>query len=365
MIPMNDFSAEPEELLQKELQAFERVVRSGRFVLGNEVKEFESDWAARCGTRFSVGVGNGMDAIEIGLRALGIGYGDQVITSSMTAFATILAIMRAGAEPVLADIDPETALMDPESAVRCLSVRTRAVLLVHLYGHVCNMEEWAALCERAGIYLLEDCAQSHGAAWRGKVAGSFGVWGAYSFYPTKNLGGLGDGGALVTSDEEIARKAEMLRNYGQSKRYYHLEHGLNSRLDELQAAVLSVRMRWLDAFNKRRKEIAGRYTDSISNPLIHKMANPPEAENHVYHLYVVRCRERDRLSAYLKERGVSTLIHYPIPAHLQPLCKGVRIDPKGLGHSERHAVSCLSIPCHPQMSENDVNNIIGALKDFR
>jgi dTDP-4-amino-4,6-dideoxygalactose transaminase len=364
MILMNDFRAEPEELIQKELAAVERVLRSGWFILGNEVKEFESSWAAICRAKHAIGVGNGMDAIEIGLRALGIGKGDEVITTPMTAFATVLAIIRAGATPVLADIDPETALLDPESAERCISPRTRAVLLVHLYGQVRNMERWTMLCERAGIYLLEDCAQSHAAAWRGKVAGTFGAWGAYSFYPTKNLGAVGDGGALIADSEEIADKARILRNYGQSERYHHPELGLNSRLDEVQAAILSVRLGWLDAYTRRRREIADTYSRGISNPDIQKMVQPLESGSHVYHLYVVRCDERDLLAGYLQKRGVSSLIHYPIPVHHQSPCRNVRIEPQGLKHAELHAARCLSIPCHPQMSDIDVATVIEAINDF-
>ncbi len=365
MILMNDFRAEPEELVRKELEAVERVLRSGWYILGSEVKSFESAWAARCGAKRAVGVGNCMDAIEIGLRSLGIGSGDEVITTPMTAFATALAVMRAGAEPVLADIDPETALLDPASVERCLSPRTRAVLLVHLYGQVHSMESWTDLCERAGIHLLEDCAQSHAASWQGKIAGTFGAWGAYSFYPTKNLGAIGDGGAIITNSEEIADKARILRNYGQSQRYHHPERGLNSRLDELQAAILSARLGWLDAYTQRRKEIAGAYSNGISNPVIQKMAKPVERDSHVYHLYVLRCNERDRLAAYLGERGVSSLIHYPVPTHLQPPCKGVRVDPQGLGHAEQYAAQCLSIPCHPQMNDDDVRKVIEAINEFK
>jgi dTDP-4-amino-4,6-dideoxygalactose transaminase len=365
MILMNDFKAEPEELVQKELAAVERVLRSGSYILGNEVKTFESSWAARCGAKHAVGVGNGMDAIEIGLRAAGIGGGDEVITTPMTAFATVLAIIRAGATPVLADIDPETALLDPDSVERCLSPHTRAVLLVHLYGQVRTMERWTTLCERADIHLLEDCAQSHAAAWQGKVAGTFGAWGAYSFYPTKNLGGVGDGGAIVTSSNEIADKARVLRNYGQSQRYHHPELGLNSRLDELQAALLSARLDWLDAFTKRRKEIARAYFSGIRNPLIHTMAFPLESDSHVYHLYVIRCDERDRLAAYFQERGVFCLIHYPIPVHHQKPCAGIKIDPRGLKHAELHAAQCLSIPCHPQMDDKDVSRVIEAINEFK
>lgn len=364
MILMNDFRAEPEEIIRKELAAVERVLRSGWYILGNEVKNFESRWAARCGAKHAIGVGNGMDSIEIGLRALGIGKGDEVITTSMTAFATVLAIMRAGAEPVLADIDPETALLDPASVLRCLSPRTRAVLLVHLYGQVRYMERWTTLCGRAGIYLLEDCAQSHAAAWRDRVAGTFGAWGAYSFYPTKNLGTAGDGGALVTNSEEIADKAGMLRNYGQSKRYHHPELGLNSRLDEVHAAILSTRLDWLDQYTERRRQIADAYARGIDNPRVRKMAPPLEENSHVYHLYVIRCDERDRLAAHLRTRGVENLIHYPIAVHRQPPCNRVKKDADGLAHAERHAESCLSIPCHPHMSDADIRTVIEAINDF-
>lgn len=364
MIPMNDFRGEPEELVRQELEAVERVVRSGWYILGSEVEKFEASWASRCGVSAAVGVGNGMDAIEIGLRTLGIGTGDEVITTPMTAFATVLAIIRAGAEPVLADIDPETALLDPTSVERCITPRTRAVLLVHLYGQVRYMERWAALCEHAGIFLLEDCAQSHTAAWRGKAAGSFGAWGAYSFYPTKNLGAMGDGGALVTDAAEIADTARVLRNYGQVRRYHHPGLGVNSRLDELQAAILTVRLGWLDAFTEKRRKIAETYSSGIRNHLVRQMAMPLERVSHVNHLYVIRCSERDRLAAYLRDHGVSSLIHYPIPVHHQQPCSWVKIDPYGLTHAEKHAATCLSIPCHPQLSDNDVTKVITTINEF-
>ena len=365
MIQMNDFRTRPEELIRQELDAVERVVRSGCYVLGSEVQNFELRWAARCGVKAAVGVGNGMDAIEIGLRALGISTGDEVITTSMTAFATVLAIIRAGAVPVLADIDPETALLDPSSVERCISPRTKAVLVVHLYGHVRSMERWVALCEHAGIFLIEDCAQSHAATWRGTIAGFFGQWGAYSFYPTKNLGAMGDGGALITNTEEIADKARVLRNYGQDQRYHHPELGLNSRLDELQAAILTVRLDWLDTFTEKRRKIAEKYSSGICNPLVKHMAKPLENGSHVYHLYVIRCEERNRLAAFLRDQGVSALIHYPIAVHHQQPFRGVRIDPQGLPHTERHAATCLSIPCHPQMSDADVTKVMATMNEFK
>lgn len=362
---MNDFRAEPAELIQQEVAAVEKVIKSGWYILGNEVRNFESAWANRCGVNYAVGVGNGMDAIEIGLRALNIGPGDEVITTPMTAFASVLAIIRAGAVPVLADIDAATALLDPVSVERCLSPRTLAVLLVHIYGQVRNMDRWVALCNHANIHLLEDCAQSHLASWKDKVAGSFGAWGAYSFYPTKNLGTMGDGGAIITHSEEIANKAKTLRNYGQVQRYHHSEFGLNSRLDELHAALLTTRLRWLDIFTTRRRGIAKTYFEGIKNPIIQLLAQPLSKDNHVYHLFVILCEERDRLSAHLKACGVDSLIHYPVPAHLQPPCKGIQTDPQGLAHAESYAKRCLSIPCHPQMDNDEVNKVIEVLNAFR
>lgn len=365
MILMNDFRAEPEALQQQQIAAAERVLRSGWYVLGNEVKTFEATWAERCGVGFAVGVGNGMDAIEIGLRAIGIGAGDEVITTPMTAFATVLAVIRAGATPVLADIDPETALLDPLSVERCLSSRTKAVLLVHLYGQVKAMPQWVALCADKGIHLLEDCAQAHLASWQGNVAGSFGTWGAYSFYPTKNLGAVGDGGALVTDTAVIAQQAQMLRNYGQSQRYQHPELGLNSRLDELQAALLSVRLGWLEEFTARRRQIAHAYYSGIENPSIQLLAQPLSKESHVHHLFVIRCDQRERLSTYLTENGVSNLSHYPIPIHHQQPCQDIQRDPQGLPQAETHAVQCLSLPCHPQMSDRDIAHVIEVINDFK
>ena len=351
MILMNDFRAEPEELVQKELAAVERVLRSGWYILGNEVKDFESSWAARCGASTRSASATAWMPSRSVLRALGIGKGDEVITTPMTAFATVLAIIRAGATPVLADIDPATALLDPDSVERCLSPRTKAVLLVHLYGQVRDMERWTTLCERSGMYLLEDCAQSHAAAWQGKVAGTFGSWGAYSFYPTKNLGAVGDGGAIITNADEIADKARILRNYGQSQRYHHPELGLNSRLDELQAAILSARLGlagWVHP--NAAREIADSYSSGIQQSTYPKMASPLERDSHVYHLYVIRCDERDRLAAHLQERGVSSLIHYPIPVHHQRPCRDVRIDPNGLIHAE-HACGPMSL--HPLSSADE------------
>ncbi len=365
MILMNDFKAEPESLRIEELAAVDRVLHSGWYVLGQEVKTFEAEWAERCGTAHAIGVGNGMDAIEIGLRALDIGEGDEVITTPMTAFATVLAIIRAGATPVLADIDPATALLDPQSVERCITPQTKAVLLVHLYGQIRNMENWLGFCEVHGIALLEDCAQSHLATWNNKVAGSFGHFGAYSFYPTKNLGAIGDGGAIVSNDADFIQRAGILRNYGQKVRYHHSELGLNSRLDEIQAALLLVRLRLLDEFTQRRRQIAKAYFEKIDNPKIELLAQPCQDESHVYHLFVVKCIERERFAQHLKSSGVETFVHYPVPIHRQEPCTHLRCDLNGLAATEQHAATCISIPCHPQMSDADIATVVDAINAFK
>lgn len=364
MIPLNDFRREPEELVQRQLEAMERVLRSGWYILGREVESFEERWAAECQTAQCIGVANGMDAIEIGLRALGIREGDEVITTPLTAFASVLAIIRAGATPVLADVNPATGLLDRSSVERCLSERTRAVLLVHLYGRVDDLEGWSDWCRARGIWFVEDCAQSHGASWQGRPAGSWGAFGAYSFYPTKNLGTCGDGGALVTSNAVLAARARVLRNYGQSERYHHPVLGLNSRLDELHAGILSARLPYLADFTLRRRAVAAAYRGRFVNPLVTCLAPGADPLNEVHHLFVVRCAERDRLQRHLAASGVGTLVHYPIPVHHQEPCRDLRRDPAGLVEAERFAADCLSLPCHPFLRDDEVAQVCEAINAF-
>lgn len=362
---MNDFKNEPKELHQAMLMAATRVLESGWYVLGNEAKIFEKKWAATCNVNYAVGIGNGMDAIEIALRALDISVGDEVITTPMTAFATVLAILRAGATPVLADIDADTGLLSLESVKHCFSSKTKAIVLVHLYGQVRSMTAWIDFCKQYKIELIEDCAQSHLAKWQGNVAGSFGIAGAYSFYPTKNLGAIGDAGALVTNNANLAERAYKLRNYGQSMRYHHPELGMNSRLDEIQAAMLCERLKWLEFFTERRREIAGQYRAAINNPNVTLLAEPQERSAHAYHLFVIKTAKRDDLQKHLQENEVQSLIHYPVPVHYQASCNGIKCDPKGLSVSEHYASQCLSIPCQPQMSESDINQVVDAINTFK
>lgn len=364
MILMNEFTAEPNELKEQMLNAVNRVIQSGWYVLGKEVQKFEDAWASTIGVNQGIGVANGMDAIEIALRSIDIGPGDEVITTPMTAFATTLAILRSGATPVLADVDSDTALISMESARRCLSGRTKAIVLVHLYGQIRNLDQWVNFCTSNNISLIEDCAQSHLASLSGKRGGSFGIAGAFSFYPTKNLGTLGDGGMLVTDDAKLSENARSLRNYGQTIRYSHPYLGMNSRLDEIHAAILLERLGWLETFTARRRAIAKSYYENINNPLISLMGKPQEELAHVYHLFVVNCLQRDQLQQHLQSNGVQSYIHYPIPIHLQESCLKIARDPQGLTNSEIHAQRCLSLPCHPQMSDEDVVSVIAAVNSF-
>lgn len=364
MILMNDFKRQAQHWIEEELVAMRRVLESGWYVLGEEVDKFEKEFATASNVSHCVGVANGLDAIEIGLRASGVGQGDEVITTPMTAFATLLAIYRAGATPVLADIDLETGLLDVKSAERCVSKKTKGVLLVHLYGHVAKMDEWVSFCKANKIELFEDCAQSHLAKWSGKTAGNFGSWGAYSFYPTKNLGAIGDAGALVTNDANIAAASQSLRNYGSAERYYHDRLGLNSRLDPLQAALLSVHLKYLEESTQKRREIGARYRNEISNSKIRHLAAPQHQENHCYHLFVVMTDRRAELMQHLKEKDVQSIIHYPVCHQHQKSVPSILQDQKGLARSEKFAKECLSIPCHPWMTEKEVSTVIQALNSF-
>jgi dTDP-4-amino-4,6-dideoxygalactose transaminase len=306
-----------------------------------------------------------MDAIEIGLRAIDVGPNDEVITTPMTAFATVLAIMRAGATPVFADIDPDTAVLNPESVQRCITPRTKAIMLVHLYGQAGPIDQLLSLARERDICLIEDCAQAHGALYSGQPVGSFGAFGAWSFYPTKNLGAIGDAGALTTCNDKLAESASIARNYGQTRRGYHPSRGVNSRLDEIQAAVLLARLPYLSRWTDRRRAIATRYHAEIRHPDVRLLARPVATERHVYHLFVIASPHRAALKHHLKSQGVESLIHYPVPAHLQNPCQLLPRDPLGLKHSERHAEECLSLPSHPGLRDVDIDCIVEAVNGFR
>ena len=361
-IPFNDFQREPEALIQAQLQATEAVLRSGWWVLGKQVEAFEQAWAEHSGTAAAVGVANGLDAIEIGLRALGIGAGDEVITTGLTAFATTLAIQRCGAIPVFADIDPATACLDPTSVERCISPLTKAVLVVHLYGRAADLAGLSALCSSHGLALLEDCAQAHGAQYQGKPVGSIGAFGAWSFYPTKNLGAIGDAGAITSNNPDLIATARQLRNYGQSDRYHHERTGLNSRLDELQAAILLQRLPYLQSWSDRRRAIAERYWAEINNPQFEALAKPSDPLSHVHHLFVLKALRirREFVLEQLASKGIKSLIHYPVLGHHQHAIAEHRLDPAGLPAAISHSEGCFSLPIHPFLSDAEVDLIVNA-----
>ncbi len=350
-------------------QAVHRVLEKGWYILGHEVKAFEEEFARYVGVRHGVGVGSGTDALHVALRAAGVGPGDRVITVSDTAVATVAAVELAGATPVLVDIDPATHTLDPNRLAEALKEydrgvqpeggpRPKAVIPVHLYGHPADMPAVLEIARRYDLMVIEDCAQAHGAALAGRRVGTWGHLAAFSFYPTKNLGALGDGGAVVTDDARLAENARLLREYGWRERYVSHLAGMNSRLDELQAAVLRVKLPHLDAENARRREIAGVYdrilaeTDKVERPRVRA------GVEHVFHLYAIRSGERDQLQQHLKAHGVGTLIHYPVPVHQQPAYQGrVPLGAGGLPHTEQVCREILSLPMYPQISDEQARYV--------
>ncbi len=340
--------------------AIQRVVERGWFVLGPEVEAFEATFARVCGTEWAVGVGNGTDAIALVLRALGIGRGDEVITTPLSAAYTALAVMMAGARPVFADVDETRLTIDPGAVEAAITSRTRAVLPVHLYGQAADVPALARIAAQHNLALIEDCCQAHLATCDGQPVGTFGVAGAFSFYPTKNLGALGDGGAVITRDRALAERLKRLRNGGQVGRYEHLEAGVNSRLDEVQAAVLSARLPFLPGWTARRRRLAALYRETLSTNGVVPL--PVSDAGHVYHLFVVRSPERDRLQAHLATYGVQTLVHYPTPIPQQPALLSERPGPCPV--AARACRQVLSLPLNHAMRASDVDRVAHAVNSF-
>ncbi len=350
-----------------------RVLDSGWYILGEEVAAFEEEFAAYLGVHHAIGVASGTDALEIALRACGVGAGGAVFTVSHTAVATVAAIERAGATPVLVDIDPTSYTMDPnhlEDAIKSVlharsSVvrRPSSIIPVHLYGHPADMPAILDIARRYDLYVIEDCAQAHGAVLQDRRIGAWGHMAAFSFYPTKNLSALGDGGMVVTDDPDLAERAGMLREYGWQERYVSSIPGVNSRLDELQAAVLRVKLRYLDEENDRRREIAQTYTRMLAETDLTLPTCWPEVE-HVYHQYVVCTSHRSALRTHLRDRGVGTLVHYPQAVHQQPAYAGRLVTNGDLSHSERAAAQVLSLPMYPELTDRQVTLIAEATCDW-
>ena len=362
--PQASYLAHQEEIDR----AIQQVLQSGWYVLGQEVIAFEQEFARYIGVRDAIGVGSGTDALVLALRACGVGTGDAVLTVSHTAVATVAAIELAGARPILAEIEPETFTLDPDSLEEAIKMQgqdqIKAIIVVHLYGQPADMPAINDIARRYGIKVIEDCAQAHGAAFQNLKAGTLGSrLAAFSFYPTKNLGALGDGGAVVADDPELAAQVRLLRQYGWRQRYVSELPGMNSRLDELQAAILRVKLRYLDQENCRRQEIASSYNILLAEtPLLLPQVRP--GATHVYHQYVVRSRKRDQLQSFLEAHGIGAMIHYPVPVHLQPAYRGRVTLANRLARTEAICREILSLPMYPHMTDVDVERVGGVITDF-
>ena len=368
MIPQANPGAGYRALKSEIDEAVACALSSGWYILGNELRAFEAEFAAWLGVSSVIGCGNGTDAIALALRALDIGSGCSVVTVSHTAVATVAAIEMTGATPLLIDIDPARYTMDPDALRFVLEnpppdlAPIKAVIPVHLYGQPADLDQIVPLCRKHGVALIEDCAQAHGARLHGQRVGTFGDAATFSFYPTKNLGALGDGGAVAVSDPNLAERVAALRQYGWHKHYISNEVGVNSRLDEIQAAILRVKLPHLDRQNARRAEIAAAYTAALAGGTL----LPPrqsDGVSHVFHLYVTRSAHRDRLQARLKADGVGTGIHYPVPVHLQPAYAGrVALGPRGCPETECAATEILSLPVYPELTDPEIATICAALR---
>ncbi len=361
-IPLIDLRAQYLSIKAEIDAAVARVLDSGWYILGQEVAAFEREFAEYCGAAACVGVGSGTEALHLAMLACGISPGDEVITVSHTAVATVAAITLAGARPVLVDVDPETYTMDPAALEAAITPCTKAIIPVHLYGHPADMVPILEIARQAQVRVIEDCAQAHGATYHGQPVGILGELGCFSFYPTKNLGALGDGGAVVSQDPALAERVRLLREYGWTPqaRYVSQVKGMNSRLDELQAAILRVKLRHLNAWNEVRRALAARY-DALLPPAV---VRPIERSGcrHVYHLYVVRVPERDQVRARLQAAGIGTGIHYPVPVHQQPAYQDLAPRPEGLPHTERLAGEILSLPMSPTLTEAEVTAVADAIR---
>lgn len=338
-----------------------KVLSSGFYILGNEVFLFEKEFANYIGVKFGIGVGSGTEALRIALLACDIKNGDEIITVSHTASATISAIKSVGAKPIFVDIEPDYFTIDAQKIKRAITEKTKAIIPVHLYGHPADMRTINKIAKEFRLKVIEDCAQAHGAKIKKKMVGSFGDFGCFSFYPTKNLGAFGDGGIIVTNDQRLAKKCRLIREYGWEKRYISNIDGENSRLDELQAAILRIKLRTLDQDNQKRTKIAMFYNQKLKKL---DLILPKEKLNfiHVYHLYIIRTKKRNRLIKFLKKRGIQSSVHYPVPCHLQPAF--IRKDNRILTETEHIAQEIISLPIYPELMRDDQNKVIKEIINF-
>ncbi len=360
-VPFLDLCAATRELEAEVDAAVSRVIGSGWYVGGPEVEAFESTWARHCGASHCVGVGNGLDALHLALKALGVGVGDEVIVASNGFIATLLAVSMVGATPVPVEPDPATHNLDPAWIEAAITARTKAILPTHLYGQPADLDAMRVIADAHGLTLIDDAAQAHGARYKGFALGGLADISCWSFYPSKNLGALGDGGAITTNDRELAARVRTLGNYGSAVRYVNDERGINSRLDPIQAAVLAVKLARLDPWNDRRRAIAAFYGDALADTgLI--LPHVPNWADPAWHLYVVQSNDRDRLAAKLSEAGVQTLIHYPIPPHRQQAYADLALGEGSLPIAERLAKNVLSLPIGPHLTMSDAEKVAEAVR---
>lgn len=360
-IPFSTFSNMHGEIRNEMLAKFEQMYDAGWFIQGEECALFEEEFAAYCGAKHCIGVGNGLDAIYLTLRAMNIGEGDEVIIPSNTFIATALAVSYAGATPVIVDPDDVTYNMCGKGLEEVLTEKTKAIIPVHLYGQAAEMDEILAFAQKHHLYVLEDCAQAHGALYKGRKIGTFGDAGCFSFYPGKNLGALGDGGAVICNDDELSAKIKAIANYGTKEKYNHIYMGTNSRLDEIQAGFLRIKLTHLDEYNADRCRIANRYLSEINNPKI-KLPQIGENRTHIWHVFAVMCEERADLAAYLAEKGIGTVIHYPISIADQKAYENLKLPQLPL--AQKIARTEISLPLYVGMTDEEIDYVIEAITQF-
>jgi dTDP-4-amino-4,6-dideoxygalactose transaminase len=367
MVPFLDLTRQFRRIEGEILSAQKRVLEKGRFILGEEVSSFEEEFARYCGVRYGVGVGSGTDALFLALKAANIGEGDEVITVSHSFIATAFAISQTGAKPIFLDIDPKFYTMDPNALEDFLKKRKRkrvkAILPVHLYGHPAEMEAIMEIARRYHLMVVEDACQAHGAEYRGRKAGSLGHLSCFSFYPTKNLGAYGDGGIVLTNERRYDERLRLLRRYGEKKKYEYVSKGWNSRLDEIQAAILRVKLKYLDQWNGERRKRALMYKRMLEGTEV-RCPVEKERARHVYHLFAIRTRKRNALQVFLKEKGIETLIHYPVPIHLQKAFADLRYPTESLPMTERCAREVLSLPFFPELTSEEMGTVHEQIKSF-
>lgn len=362
-VPFVDLGVQYRAISAEIDDAITKVIQEADFILGREVRLFEEEFAEFCDASYAVGVDSGTSALELALRAFDIGPGDEVITAANSFIASALGISHAGAKPVLVDVDPYTYTLDVTALERAITRRTKAIIPVHLYGHPAHMAPIRQLADKHGLVVIEDACQAHGARYKGKRAGSLGHAAAFSFYPGKNLGAYGDGGAVVTKDKKIASRLEMLRNYGQKEKYKHLFLGYNRRLDTMQAAILRVKLKYLEKWNAARRWNAKLYQKHLEGSGVVIPGEAPGAES-VWHLYVIRTEQRDALKDHLVSKGISASIHYPIPIHLQPAYQDLGYKRGDFPVTEAYADRILSLPMYAELTDSQIEYISGAIAEF-